>query len=128
LIRELIAYAIAATPRGSGVLVNVIANESNDAAHGARVVVDDAGTLLPAAARNALVGLEVEPGTFGRPSSVPLFLAAEMAAAQGAQLELGDAPLQLAPAQERTGQVPDARPSERLSVGGGVRVIVSFPR
>ena len=61
---------------------------------GARIVVDDAGTILPAAARRALLALEVEPGTFGRPSGVGLFVAAEIAAAQGALLEIGDAPVE----------------------------------
>jgi hypothetical protein len=71
---------------------------------GPRLVVDDSGTSLPAAARRALLALEVEPGTFGRPSGVALFIAAEIALAQGALLEIGDAP------------------------AGGVRVTVTFPR
>jgi two-component system, OmpR family, sensor kinase len=107
LVRELVAHAISATPRGSGVSVFVHAGGSEEGL-GARMVVDDGGTILPAAARRALLALEVEPGTFGRPSGVGLFLAAEIAAAQGALLELGDAP------------VVDGR-------GGGVRVSVTFP-
>jgi len=107
LVRELVAHAISATPRGSGVSVLVHAGGSEEGL-GARMVVDDGGTILPAAARLALLALEVEPGTFGRPSGVGLFLAAEIAAAQGALLELGDAP------------VVDGR-------GGGVRVSVTFP-
>jgi hypothetical protein len=80
-----------------------------DAALGARLVVDDAGTILPTAARRALLALEVEPGTFGRPSSVGLFVAAEIAGAQGALLEIGDAPVE-------------------AGRGGGMRVTVTFPR
>jgi hypothetical protein len=76
---------------------------------GSRIVVDDGGTILPAAARKALLALEVEPGTYGRPSGVGLFVAAEIAAAQGALLEIGDAP------------VDGGR-------GGGVRAIVTFAR
>ena len=64
---------------------------------------------MPATARRSLLALEVEPGTFGRPSGVGLFVAAEIAAAQGALLEIGDAPVQ------------DGH-------GGGVRVTVTFPR
>jgi signal transduction histidine kinase len=109
VVRELIAHAIAATPRGSCVAVTVLARESDGL--GARVVVDDAGTILPAGARRPLLSLEVEPGTFGRPSSVALFLAAEIASAQGALLEIADAPLPLAEGR-----------------GGGVRVTVTFPR
>ena len=107
LVREVVAQAISATPRGSGVSILVHAGGSEEGL-GARMVVDDGGTILPAAARRALLALEVEPGTFGRPSGVGLFLASEIAAAQGALLELGDAP------------VVDGR-------GGGVRVSVTFP-
>jgi signal transduction histidine kinase len=110
MVRALLAHAISATPRGSGVVVTVsAAAAAPDGGLGARIVFDDGGTMLPAAARRALLALEVEPGTFGRPSSVGLFVAAEIAAAQGALLEMGDAP------------VEGGR-------GGGVRVIVTFPR
>jgi hypothetical protein len=54
------------------------------------------------------LGLKVEPGTFGRPSSVSLFIAAEIAAAQGAVFDIGDAPVD-------------------SGSGGGVRVTVTFP-
>jgi hypothetical protein len=110
LMRSLLAHAISATARGSAVTVTVsgpVADGSE--ARGARFVVDDAGTILPAAARRALLQLEVEPGTFGRPSSIGLFVAAEIAAAQGALLEIGDAPVE-------------------AGRGGGVRVTVTFPR
>jgi signal transduction histidine kinase len=109
LLRELVAHAISATPRGHSVVVTLHAAGGGATGLGARVHVDDAGTTLPAAARRALLGLEVEPGTFGRPSSVGLFVAAEIAAAQGALLEIADAPIE-------TGR------------GGGVRVTVTFPR
>lgn len=107
MVRELLAHAISATPRGSGVAVLVHAG-GTDEGLGPRMIVDDGGTILPAQARRALLALEVEPGTFGRPSGVGLFLASEIAAAQGALLEIGDAP------------VVDGR-------GGGVRVTVTFP-
>jgi signal transduction histidine kinase len=106
ILRELLAHAIVATPRGSAVSVTVSA-ASDDL--GSRITVDDGGTILPSAARRALLALEVEPGTFGRPSSIGLFVAAELAAAQGALLELDDAP------------VAEGK-------GGGVRVVVTFPR
>ncbi len=106
MMRELIAHAIAATPRGGRVRVVV---HAQDEALGSRVAIDDSGTILPASARRPLLALEVEPGTFGRPSGVGLFVAAEIAAAQGALLEVGDAP------------VVDGH-------GGGVRVTVTFPR
>ena len=106
LMRELIAHAIAATPRGTRVNITV---QAQDDGLGSRVLIDDSGTILPAAARRALLALEVEPGTFGRPSSVGLFVAAEIAAAQGALLEVGDAPVE-------------------GGCGGGVRITVTFPR
>jgi signal transduction histidine kinase len=110
LMRSLVAHALSATAKGSAVLVTVSGPVADGAdARGARVVVDDAGTILPAAARRALLQLEVEPGTFGRPSSIGLFVAAEIAAAQGALLEIGDAPVE-------------------AGRGGGVRVTVTFPR
>ena len=106
MLRALVAHALSATPRGSAISVTVSAP---DVTLGARVMVDDAGTILPTAARRALLALEVEPGTFGRPSSVGLFVAAEIASAQGALLEIGDAPVE-------------------AGRGGGVRVAVTFPR
>jgi two-component system OmpR family sensor kinase len=119
LIRELVSHAILATPRQSAVTVTVFAGSSArsgpasarpEARLGVRVVVDDAGTILPSGARRALLSLEVEPGTFGRPSSVALFVAAEIASAQGAQLEIADSPL------------------EEQGSGGGVRASVTFSR
>ncbi|HSY21980.1 MAG TPA: sensor histidine kinase [Polyangiaceae bacterium] len=106
LFREVVAHAIAASgPNGSVVVALRPAGDSI----GARLVVDDSGTILPAGARRALLALEVEPGTFGRPSGVALFVAAEITHALGGLLEVGDAPA------ERGG-------------GGGVRVTVTFPR
>jgi hypothetical protein len=124
MVRGLASYAIAATPRGSGVVVTVVApgvspvGAESAQELGARIVVDDAGTTLPASARRALLALEVEPGTFGRPSSVSLSVAAEIAAGQGSLFELSDALPERA-----TG----ARDGSR-GLGGGLRVVVTFPR
>jgi two-component system OmpR family sensor kinase len=106
VIRLLVAHAISASTRGSSVSVTVHAATGE---LGARLVVDDPGTIVPDVARRALLALEVEPGTFGRPSSVALFAAAELASSIGARLEIADAPVDV------TG-------------GGGVRVHVVFPR
>jgi hypothetical protein len=70
----------------------VIITVASGPEHGPRVTVDDAGTPLPANARRPFVNLELEPGTFGRSTSVPLYVASEIAAWQGAVLELADAP------------------------------------
>jgi hypothetical protein len=88
LVRQLLSHAVGASRRGSSVLVDV---QTPDGALGPRVVVDDAGTPLPASARRGLLALELEPGTYGRPAGVALFLASEIAASQGALLEVGDA-------------------------------------
>jgi two-component system OmpR family sensor kinase len=106
LVRELGLHALAASPRGSRVLVTLHAPTVEI---GARILVDDSGTILPAGARDALVALQVEPGTFGRPSTIALFVAAEVALSQGALIEIGDAPVE-------------------EGNGGGVRVSVTFPR
>jgi signal transduction histidine kinase len=101
-VRGLVAHAIGASPRGSTVHVSFAPPRSDE--EGPSIVVDDSGTTLPAVARKALLALEVEPGTFGRPSGVALFAAAEIAAAQGGRIEVSDAP------------------------SGGLRASVSFPR
>jgi signal transduction histidine kinase len=104
LARELLSHAIAASTRGTSVAVTLQAATQGLGAIGARIVIDDTGTSLPGSARRPLMALEVEPGTFGRPSGVSLFVAAEIAMAQGALLEVGD------------------------TATGGVRVTVTFPR
>ena len=105
LLRELTAQAIAATSAGGRVKVT-ITPRSRDL--GTRVTVDDSGPALPASARRSLLGLELDPGTYGRPSAVPLYVAAEIAAWQGGLLDLGDAPVE-------------------AGAGGGLRVTVTFP-
>ena len=106
LMRELIAHAIEASPRGSSVEVTVVAPDGNA---GARIVVDDAGSSLPASGRRAFLALETHAGAYGRPSGLPIFLAAELAACQGAMLELSDVPLKTSEAG-----------------AGGLRVAVTF--
>jgi signal transduction histidine kinase len=108
LARELVAHAIDATPRGRIVRVVVgLGGAGEDPALGPRIVIEDSGTSLPQQARRGLLALEVEPGTYGRPSAIPLYVASEIAASQGGVLELGDC------ADGTT---------------GGVRAYVTFPR
>ncbi len=111
VLRALLAHAVLATPRGARATVTVLAPDAADD-KGPRLWVDDAGAKLPEAARRALLDLDVEPGTFGRPSGVGLFAATQVVAAQGGHLELGDAPVHV-------GHGSDS--------GGGVRVTVGFP-
>ncbi len=98
LLRELIAQAIAASPPASEVHVGLTMGPA------ARVTIDDAGPSLPTAARRGFAGLDIEPGTYGRSTSVPLFIAGEIAAWQGIAFELADPPT------------------------GGLRVQLTFPR
>jgi hypothetical protein len=107
MIHQILWQAIASSPRGSDITVALV-----DAEPGPQLVVDDAGAPLPVAARKGLVTLQLEPGTYGRPTSIPLYVCAEMAAWLGASLELGD--------------VPVAQSGEHHT--GGVRVSVTFKR
>ena len=103
LIRELLAQAISATPPGGRAKL-ILTPKTRTL--GTRLTIDDAGPALPSSARRSLLSLELDPGTYGRPSAVPLYVAAEIAAWQGGLLELADAP---------------------MDVGGGLRVTVTFP-
>jgi hypothetical protein len=131
VVRALVGHAIVASPRGSHVEVTLVAPQG-EGGEGPRLIVDDSGTILPAVARRALLALEVEPGTFGRPSGVALFAAAEIVAAQGGRLEVSDAPGATAgpgdgaPAGQG-GQAGQAGQAKELA-SGGLRVSVSFPR
>lgn len=91
LVRELVMHAVAASPRGATVDVVVFGGEGGST--GASFVVDDAGQPLPASARRAFLALETHAGAYGRPTGLPIFMAAELAACQGAVLELSDSPL-----------------------------------
>jgi two-component system OmpR family sensor kinase len=87
LVDSLLNQAIKASPPDTTVDVAV-----TDEERGPCVRVDDSGPPLPATARKQFVGLETEPGTYGRPTSLPLYVAAALASWQGATFELADAP------------------------------------
>jgi two-component system sensor histidine kinase TctE len=87
LAREIISQAIAASPRGSKVEVTVVTSDPQTL----RLFVDDAGPALPASARRSFLTLETHAGAYGRPSGLPIFMAAEIATCIGATLELSDA-------------------------------------
>lgn len=113
LARELVAHAVAASPKGGVVEISV----ADDSA-GPRLVVDDAGSPLPASGRRAFLALETHAGQYARPSGLPIFMAAELAACIGARLELSDAPAR----EGREGaDAPTGGPA-----GGGLRVAVTF--
>lgn len=103
LVRQLLAHAIVATPRGRAVQVTVRPRLGREG-EGAELVFDDAGPSVPEADRRAYMALEVAPSTFGRPSSLALHLAASIADCLDATVTLDAAPR------------------------GGVRVIVTFDR
>jgi signal transduction histidine kinase len=100
MVRAILSHALASSPKGSAVRLTISAPTADV---GARLVVDDTGTSLPASARRSLLTLDVEPGTYGRPTAVPLYCASEIATYVGASFELADAP------------------------AGGLRVMVTFP-
>jgi signal transduction histidine kinase len=104
LVRELVRHAVEATPPGGTVRVAAVPAGTDHPDLGPRLLIDDGGPALPAAAHRPFVGLEVDPKTYGRSTSVPLYLAVEIASTVGALLELSDAP------------------------SGGLRVVVTFPR
>lgn len=87
LARELVAHAVAASPKDGAVEISV----ADDPA-GLRLTVDDAGPALPASGRRGFLALEQHAGAYGRPSGLPIFMAAELAGCIGARLELSDAP------------------------------------
>jgi hypothetical protein len=107
LARELVAHAVAASPGGGVVEISAVED-----GNGARLVVDDAGSPLPASGRRAFLALETHAGQYGRPSGLPIFMAAELAACIGARLDLSDAPV---------------KAGASGPLGGGLRVAVTFP-
>ncbi len=107
LLREMVTQALSATSAGGRVKLTVTPRTRT---LGTRDTIDDSGPALPASARRpSSLSSELDPGTYGRPSAVPLYVAAEIAAWQGGLLELGDAPF------------------AREAGGGGLRVTVTFP-
>lgn len=100
LARELVAHAVQASPRGATVDVTVVPGDAD----GPRMLVDDAGSPLPASARRSFLALETHAGAYGRPTGLPIFMAAELASCLGARLELSDSPT------------------------GGLRAAVTFPK
>jgi K+-sensing histidine kinase KdpD len=99
LVDLLVGQALIAAPRNTKVSIAVDVTEA-----GVVLSVDDAGPALPVAARRAFVALELEPGTYGRATNLPVFIAAELASVHGASFTLADAP------------------------SGGLRVSVTFAR
>ncbi|MCL2724220.1 MAG: hypothetical protein FWD69_07255 [Polyangiaceae bacterium] len=85
LVRGLVANAVASSRADSTIDVHV----DNGVA---RLVVEDSGPPLPASARKNFLSLKSNAGAHGRPSALPVFMAAELAACLGATLELSDAP------------------------------------
>ena len=87
LVRFLINHAIAATPRDHRIAVSVAASERK-----LELVVDDDGTAVPAASRDALVWHRIDPGSVGRPRGIHLLAASTIAAHLHGTLDLEDSP------------------------------------
>lgn len=91
VFRQMIGHALVATPRGRHVHVTVSAQEEKGL--GARITVDDSGPFVPAAEARSYLMLEVDPATFGRPSSLALHLAAALMETQNGAFEVDGSPL-----------------------------------
>lgn len=98
LVRTLLEHAIAASPENASVRLRVTPGRNG----GAALLVDDRGASVPPTRRRALLALETDAATLGRPPGVALLVASTLCTFLGATIELDDAP------------------------GGGVRVRVIF--
>ncbi|CAN5131431.1 hypothetical protein BH09MYX1_BH09MYX1_20360 [soil metagenome] len=92
LVEQILRHALAASPRDGVVVITLrkIPNERQPDLYAARLDVEDSGPALPGSSRRAFVGLELEPGTCGRPSALPLYVAAALSSWAGAAFEVGD--------------------------------------
>ena len=70
VVSFLLAHAIDATPRGGAVALTGLAADD-----GLTITIEDGGSRIPIAARAALLALEADPTSVGRPPGVELFLA-----------------------------------------------------
>ncbi|MDX2054451.1 MAG: hypothetical protein SFV15_18765 [Polyangiaceae bacterium] len=85
LLKCLLTHAIDASPRGSKVLLRL-----TQAAEEARLAIEDAGPVVPVAARESLVAGRLDPTSVGRPSGVSLLLANAAVGKLGGCLLLGE--------------------------------------
>lgn len=104
ILRQLVSHAIAATPRGRRVVVSFGPSEvaapppttggssQPPQPTGGWVIVDDSGNAIPIAARRSLVDLEVDAGTFGRPSSLSFHICSAVTEAHGWKFQLETSP------------------------------------
>ncbi len=92
IVEEVLRHALAAAPRDTAVEIKLkrIPHERQADVYLARIEIEDSGPALPATSRRAFVGLELEPGTCGRPSALPLYVAAALSSWAGASFEIGD--------------------------------------
>ena len=83
LLKELLAHAIAATPRGGSVRLAAYTTEV-----GTVVAVEDGGPPIPETARLGMLRHALDPTSLGRPAGVALLAAHVVAGALGSELEL----------------------------------------
>lgn len=87
IVRFLLDHAIAATPRDHRIVITLSATQ-----HMLKIIVDDDGTAVPAASRDALVWRRIDPGSIGRPGGIHLLAAATIVAHLHGTLEIDDSP------------------------------------
>lgn len=85
-VRSLLDHAIAASPQGSTVSVEVARDGD-----GARLTIDDGGPVVPPASRGQLLGHLADPTAVGRPAGASLLVAGAVAGYLEGDLAMGEA-------------------------------------
>ena len=87
VIRFLVDHAISATARDRRIVVLLAATDRK-----LKIIVDDDGTSVPAASRDALVWRRIDPGSIGRPGGIHLLAASTIVAHLHGSLDMEDSP------------------------------------
>lgn len=87
VVRFLVDHALSATPRDHRIVVLLSCTDRK-----LSIIVDDDGTAVPAASRDALVWRRIDPGSIGRPGGIHLLAASTIVAHLHGTLEIEDSP------------------------------------
>lgn len=87
LLRTLLDHAVAATPHGGQVRLELVAGEA-----GPRLVVRDGGPRVPEVSRWKVLTHQVDPTSLGRPGGIALLAAHVVAGRLGSELTLAESP------------------------------------
>ncbi len=86
-LRTLLDHAVAATPHGGRVLVQLAGGGA-----GMQLVVQDGGPPIPDVSRQGVLAHRVDPASLGRPGGISLLAASVLASYQGSSLALAESP------------------------------------